>query len=142
MKNKFGILGILTGGLGLMLAIIHFWAGPFSPQPSLETVVADKAVSIRKAAADVLAGKKVESAPVKNKLNADRIVSIFTGILGGLAFIFAVISFVKHESTRSAAGAAALGIGAIVFQFVVMYLMAVLIVILIVGALLSFAGVS
>ncbi|XQF93732.1 hypothetical protein ACOBV9_08725 [Pseudoalteromonas espejiana] len=140
MKDNFGTYGIIVGGLALMLALVHFWAGPFSPQPSLETVVAEKAASIRQATIDALKGKEVKSAPVQNNFNADKIANIVTAILGGLAFILAVISFSNHESKRAAGGAAALGVSAIAFQFIAMYAMALLVVILIAAVLSSLGG--
>ncbi len=139
MKNKFGTCGIIIGGLALMLALIHFWAGPFSPQPSLESIVAEKAASIRQATIDALKGKKADSEPVKNDFNTDKITHIVTAVLGGLAFILAALSFSNHESKRAAGGAAALGISAIAFQFIAMYAMALLVVILI-SAVLSSLG--
>ena len=140
MKNKFGTYGIIVGGLALMLALVHFWAGPFSPQPSLETVVAEKAASIRQATIDALKGKEVKPAPVKNNFNADKITNIVTAILGGLAFILAAISFSNHESKRAAGSAAALGVSAIAFQFIAMYAMSLLVVILIAALLSSLGG--
>lgn len=140
MKNKFGTYGIIVGGLALMLALVHFWAGPFSPKPSLEAVVAEKAASIRQATIDALKGKEVQSAPVKSNFNTDKIANIITAILGGLAFILAAISFSNHESKRAAGSAAALGISAIAFQFIAMYAMVFLVVILIAAVLSSLDG--
>ena len=140
MKNKFGTYGIIVGGLALMLALVHFWAGPFSPQPSLETVVAEKAASIRQATIDALKGKEVKPVSVKSDLNADKIANIVTAILGGLAFILAAISFSNHESKRAAGSAAALGVSAIAFQFIAMYAMALLVVILIAAVLSGLGG--
>ncbi|SMF48908.1 hypothetical protein SAMN02745866_03205 [Alteromonadaceae bacterium Bs31] len=140
MKNKFGTFGIMVGGLALMLALIHFWAGPFSAQPSLETTVAEKAASIRQATIDALKGKAVEPKLEKSKFSADKITHIVTAILGGLAFILAALSFSKHESIRAAGSAAALGAGAIAFQFIAMYAMALLAVILIAAVLASLGG--
>ena len=51
--------------------------------------------------------------------------------------ILGVLAFAKHESTRVAGGAAALGVSAIAFQFIAMYAMALLVVLLISAALSS-----
>jgi len=53
-KSVFGTVGIIVGSVALLLSLIHFWAGPFSPKPTIESVVAEKAASIRKAAIDAL----------------------------------------------------------------------------------------
>lgn len=140
MKDKFGTLGILVGGLALMLALVHFLAGPFATQPSLEMTVSEKAASIRQAAIDALKGKAVEPKAEKSKFNADKVADVITAILGGLAFILAMLSFSKHESIRAAGGAAALGAAAIAFQFIAMYAMALLAAILIAAVLASLVG--
>jgi len=35
-KSTLSFIGIGLGSIALLLAIVHFWAGPFSSQPSLE----------------------------------------------------------------------------------------------------------
>ncbi|WP_223669569.1 hypothetical protein [Kangiella shandongensis] len=59
-KSKFGTIGIILGALALVLALVHFWSGPFSPQPTLETTIAEKAASIRNATVNALTGKEIE----------------------------------------------------------------------------------
>ena len=138
-KISFGTWGVVVGGLALMLALVHFWAGPFSPQPSLETLVSEKAASIRQATLDALKGEPKRSS-VTVRYDADKITQIVTAVLGGLALILAALSFSKHESRRAAGSAAALGLGAITFQFIAMYAMALLVVLLIVAVLSSLGG--
>lgn len=138
--NTFGKWGIAAGGVALILALAHFWAGPFAPQPSLESVVSEKAVSIRRATIDALKGKPVEQSTAASKYDADKITQIITALLGGIAFILAAISFSNHESRRTAGSAAALGLTAIAFQFIAMFAMALLVVILIAAVLSSLGG--
>lgn len=64
-----------------------------------------------------------------------------TAVLGGLAFIFAALSFALKEPNRVSGGAAVLGVSAIAFQFIAMYAMALLVVILI-AVVLSSLGVG
>lgn len=122
-RSTFGFIGIGAGSIALMLALLHFWAGPFSPQPTLEQVVADKAVSIRDATVAALRG---ESAPeperVSRERNMDDVARIATAFLGGLAVILAVVGIARKEPVRVAGGAAVLGVGAIAFQFAVVAL--------------------
>ena len=56
-RATWSFAGIGIGGFALLLVIAHFWAGPFVPQPTLEEVVAEKAVSIRKATISALKGE-------------------------------------------------------------------------------------
>ena len=136
-NSKFGFIGIGVGAIALLLALVHFWAGPFSPQPTIETVVSQKAASIRNAALDALKGKEPVNETFTSKWDSDKITQVVSAILGGLAFIFAVLSLAFKEPIRVAGGAAALGVSAIAFQFIAMYAMALLVVILIAAAISS-----
>ena len=73
--------------------------------------------------------------------DADKITHVVTAVLGGLAFILSILSFAKQEPVPISGGAAALGISAIAFQFIAMYAMALLFVIL-VAAVLSSIGLD
>lgn len=137
-SSKFGFIGITLGGIALLLALVHFWAGPFLPQPTLETTVAEKAASIKNATLKAIKGEEYHETYQSN-WDADKITEVSTAVLGGLAFILAILAFAKKEPNRVAAGAAALGISAIAFQFIAMYAMALLVVLLI-AAVLSGLG--
>ena len=63
-SSVFGFTGIGLGAIALLLAVVHFWAGPFSPQPTLEQTVAEKAVSIKNATIAALKGEEPR-APIK-----------------------------------------------------------------------------
>ena len=130
-QSKFGVFGIALGAVALLLALLHFWAGPFSPQPSLETIVAEKAASIRSAALDALKGKEPIKETVAIKWNFDKVTEVVAALLGGLALIMAVVGFANKEPGRVVGGAVALGVSAIAFQFIAMYAMALLVVLLI-----------
>lgn len=125
-----------------MLALVHFWAGPFSPQPTLEQVVAEKAVSIREATVAALKGETA-AAPqqARSSYDLDELASIATAVLGGFAVILAVIGIALKEPVRVAGGAAALGAGAIAFQFVALAL-GVIVVAILVAAVLGSLGFS
>ncbi|MCH2191653.1 MAG: hypothetical protein MK188_12080 [Gammaproteobacteria bacterium] len=130
-KNISGYFGITIGGIALMLSLVHFWAGPFAPQPTLETSIAEKAVAIKDATIKALKGEEYKKEQIPNKKwDLDRIIYVLTAVLGGLAVILAVVSFAKHEKRAVAGGAAALGISAIAFQFIAMFAMVLLFVLL------------
>ncbi|MCP2002318.1 hypothetical protein EC843_10948 [Buttiauxella sp. JUb87] len=58
--NLFSFIGLLVGTLALLLALFHFWAGPFTTHPAtLETLVAEKTTSVREAAIAALMGNPV-----------------------------------------------------------------------------------
>ena len=130
-SKKLSSIGLTVGGLGLLLALFNFWAGPFSPQPTVENIVAKKVASIRTAALDALKGKKVEKEHKNVSWNADKTIQVVTAILGGLALILGIVAYAKSEPKRMAIGAAALGVSAIAFQFIAMFAMGLLFVLLI-----------
>lgn len=140
-KPALGWFGIVLGSVSLILALVHFYAGPFSPQPTLEQSVADKAVAIKKATIAALKGEEAEPKLTKRPFDVDQLIQISIAVLGGLAIILAVIGFAKKESHRVAVGAAGLGIAAIAFQFLTIALGAIIFVIL-VAAVLGSLGLS
>lgn len=140
-SSKFSFIGITLGSIALLLALVHFWAGPFSPQPTLEQVVAAKAVAIKKAAISALNGEELQTSVTQRRIDADTIISLSTAILGGLAIILGVYGFAVKEPLRVAGGAAALGGSAIAFQFVALAVGALIVAIL-VAAVLSQIGIG
>lgn len=136
-STHFGMIGIAIGSIALLLSLVHFWAGPFAPQPTVESFVAEKAASIRSATIDALKGKQPVKESFTRNWDADSYADVATAVLGGFALIFGVLGFAKHESTRSAGGAAVLGVSAIAFQFIAMYAMMLLVVLLICAVLSS-----
>ena len=138
-RSMIGFIGIGVGAIALLVAIIHFWAGPISPQPSVEKTVAEKAVAIKNATIAALKGEEVEeTAPVRT-IDIDQGLRIATSFLGGLAVILGVVSFARREPLRVGGGAAFLGGAAIAFQFAVIALGAIVMAILI-AAVLSQIG--
>ena len=115
-NSKLSYVGMGIGSIALLLALVHFWAGPFSPQMSLEQTVAEKAVAIRDATLNALKGKKAPELQKRAAYNTDDFLSIGTAILGGTAIILGVFGFAKQESKRAVIGAGILGGGAIALQ--------------------------
>jgi hypothetical protein len=140
-RSTIGFIGIGVGAIALLVAIVHFWAGPISPQPSVEKTVAEKAVAIKNATIAALKGEEVEeTAPVRT-IDIDQGLRIATSVLGGLAVILGVVSFARREPLRVGGGAAFLGGAAIAFQFAVIALGAIVLAILI-AAVLSQIGIE
>jgi hypothetical protein len=139
-SSTFSFTGIAIGAVALLLALVHFWAGPFSPQPTLEQTVTEKAVAIKEATIAALKGE--EPVKIKQKsMDTDEILRLVTAVFGGLAIILGVFGYAKKEPLRVAGGAAVLGGSAIAFQFAVLALGAIVIAIL-VAAVLSQIGIS
>lgn len=130
-KSLLSFIGIGIGSISLLLALFHFYAGPFSPKPTIEDSVAEKAIAIRNATIAALKGEKQEKKEIKIEMDLDKAIDITTALLGGIAIILGVIGFAKKESLRVVSGAAILGVSAIAFQFLTIALGALIFVILV-----------
>lgn len=130
-KSKFGLSGVIIGAIALMIAVTNFWAGPFAPQPSIETTIAEKVSSIRQKTVDAIKGKKVDRTYIKQKWNIDKAINVAIPAISVIAIFLGILSFIKKEPSRIAGSATVLGFSAIAFQFIAMYLMALLVVLLI-----------
>lgn len=140
-SSKFSFTGIAIGSIALLVALIHFWAGPFSLQPTLEQTVAEKAVAIKKATIAALKGEQQQAPVRQGNMDTDQMLRLSTAVLGGLAIILGVFGYAKKEPLRVAGGAAILGGGAIAFQFAALALGAIVLAILI-AAVLSQIGIG
>lgn len=117
-KSKYGRIGIAVGGGAFLLGLVHFWAGPFSPEPTIEMVLAEKSGSIWGSALDVLKGKESIQQQQTVQWDKDKVVEVVTAVFGGLAFVLGVFGYAAKESLRIVGVATALGINAIAFQFI------------------------
>ena len=140
-RSTIGWIGIAVGAVALLMAIVHFWMGPISPQPSVEKTVAEKAVAIKNATIAALKGEDVEEKAAPRSIHPDEALRTATSVLGGLALILGVVSFANKEPLRIGGGAAFLGGAAIAFQFAVIALGAIVLAILI-GAVISQIGIE
>lgn len=137
-KSTFSFIGIGIGSIALLLALVHFWAGPFSPQPTLEQTIAEKAVAIKQVTIAALKGEKAAPLTHVAVYDTDKVFGIATAVLGGLAIILGVVGFATKEPIRVAGGAAALGAGALAFQFIVLALGVIVVAILFAAVLSNF----
>ena len=133
VSSKCSFLRIGIGAIALLMALYHFWAGPFSPQPTLEEIVVDKAVSIKEKTIARLIRKEPEKPEVRLPMNADDKMQLTTAILGGLAVIFGVVGIAFKNPLRIAGGSIFLGAFAIAFQFAA-YAVGMLVVAILVSA--------
>lgn len=114
--NYCGYSAMLLGAAAVIIAIAYFWAAPLDPQPKLERSIAELAVNVAKEVANVVRNKPaiLEERP----WGLDRIVPLIAMIAGALALVLAAFGVVRHEQVRPLMMGAALGGGAIAFQFV------------------------
>lgn len=138
-RATWSFIGIAIGALALLMVLIHFWAGPFVSQPTLEEVVAKKAVAIRNATISALKGEDAPRQQERGAIDLDRAIAIAAATLGGVAIVLGVVGFATKEPLRVAGGAVVLGAGAIAFQFAALAIGAIVVAILI-AAVLSQLG--
>jgi hypothetical protein len=79
-KPKVGTIGIVIGSVALLLALFHFYAGPFSPQPKLEQTIAEKAVAIRDATVAALRGEEIQKEPWTSKWDKDKLLVLVANL--------------------------------------------------------------
>lgn len=132
--NYVSFAGLTFGLLALALALFHFYGGPFDPPASFEKSVADVAVGIGKAVIAQRAGSKVEDPPPQAKarpMKLDKIVTMVTVAAGFLAIMLAVFARIRREDRRIWSSAAALGIGAIALEYLIILVGVVLFALLV-----------
>ncbi|MFC0226222.1 hypothetical protein [Serratia aquatilis] len=118
-KDLFGWIGIAVGSIALLLAMVHFYAGPFSPQPTLESLVASKTVAIKQSLLASLTGHRVSESPLQPHYNLDQLLKVVIAILAASSVIFGVIGGARRENRRAVSGALMLGAGTLAFQMAV-----------------------
>lgn len=119
-KDLFGWSGIAVGGIALLLAMIHFYAGPFSPQPTLESFVAGKAVAIKESLLASLAGNNVPETVTRPHYDLDRILEIVIAVLAVCAIVLGAIGSGCRANRQAVYGAVMLGIGTLAFQVAIL----------------------
>ncbi len=113
--SLFGTASLIAGAASLLIALFYFWAAPLEPQPSLERTIAETAVNISKEVVRVI---RKEPAVLEQKAwTLDRTVPLAAVICGALALILAAVGYVRREDHRPVVAGAALGAGAVGFQF-------------------------
>jgi hypothetical protein len=113
----WGHIAMGTGALALSLAMLSIFGGPFAPQPSVGTTVGEIAGEMRAAALRAVSGE-AQPAPVARGWDIDRILLLAAPLLGVLTIVLSMVAALRREGLRFAGYGAALGMGAIVFQFV------------------------
>lgn len=134
-NSAVGWAGMGLVALSLLLAQVHFYAGPFSPQPTLEEVVAEKAAAIRSATVAALRGEKPAVRDDIHPYDLDRITELGVAVSGGLAIVLVFVGFARREAVRVAVGALCLGAAGVAFQFLTVALGVIALVVLIGPAL-------
>lgn len=129
-RTILGWLGFAVGAAALILTLVVFWAGPFSPQQSTGVSVGELAAEIARSAARSVAGQP-QPEPVAPPRDIDDYLKIAVGTLAGIAIVLGAAALVRHERKRAAVSGIALGglaIGVQLFTYTVMLIVGALVI--------------
>ncbi|MFT6025615.1 MAG: hypothetical protein ACI9PY_003758 [Ascidiaceihabitans sp.] len=121
---QYGYIGMGMGALGLGLAVVHFFAGPFSPQQNIDISLGEMAANMAKSATREFLNQP-QPAPLPKIWDLDAILRAVAAVASALAIILAVVAFVLKENQRVVMAAAVLGSAALAFQFAIVLLFAI-----------------
>ena len=123
MKHKIGIIGLIVGLIAVGLAIFQNDLRPQQPppEPKPEPTLKELAVEAgKKVINDKILKKEVEPPPITEDplVSSHDRVELTYMILGFLAMVLGVVSWVKKDHIRISGGAISLGLMAVAWQFV------------------------
>lgn len=118
------------GAVGLGIAVVHFFAGPFAPQQHIDVSLGEIAAKIAKSATREFLNQP-QPAPVPKVWDIDAVLRVAAAVASVFAIVLAAVAYVLKEKRRVATAAAALGLTALAFQFAIWLVMMVVGLILI-----------
>jgi hypothetical protein len=126
-KNaRFSYAAIGLGGIGLFIALLVVYAGPFAPQQDVGTAIGEIAGNMRAAAWRAFLGlEQPETTIVQRDWDIDRILMTAAPAAGVLGVIMAIIAYIRREPRRVASYGMALSVCAIFVQVLLIILMIV-----------------
>ena len=125
-QAKYGIAGVCIGIMALFLAFVMFWADPFTVESSIEADLTEKVSSVKETVTSLLTGTEAKKETFKDKVDMNMVVNSIISLLSVLAILLSVFSFIAKEPIRITLSAAALGMAAVVFHFLALYIIAFL----------------
>ncbi len=120
----FSLASVCLGGLGIFIALLIVFVGPFSPQPDIGTAIGEIAGNMRAAAQRALEGAP-QPAPTKAGWTIDDMLAAAAPACGVLGLIAAFFAMMRREPLRYVLFGIGISTGAIVVQ---LFLLAALII--------------
>ena len=136
MKHKIGIIGLIVGLIAVGLAIFQNDLRPQQPPPEPKPEPTFKELAVeagKKVISDKILKKEAEPPPITE----DSLVSSHDGvelsymILGFLAMVLGVVSWVKKDHIRISGGAISLGLMAVAWQYVLIGVVIAVVIIIV-----------
>ncbi|MEE4315695.1 MAG: hypothetical protein V2I74_01815 [Erythrobacter sp.] len=133
-KAGFSFAAIGLGGIGLFIALLVMYVGPFAPRQDVGTAIGEIAGNMRAAAWRALLGlEQPDSTIVQRAWDIDRILMTVAPAAGVLGVIMAIMGYIRREPKKIAYYGMALSVCAIFVQILFVVLMIVTGVILLVS---------
>ena len=125
-KMPFSIAAIGLGGIGIFIALLVMYAGPFAPQQDIGTTIGEIAGNMRAAAWRSFFGlEQPESTIVQRAWDIDRILMTIAPAAGVLGVLMAITAYIRREPRKIATYGMALSVCAIFVQVLFIVLMIV-----------------
>ncbi|WP_436398327.1 hypothetical protein [Roseobacter sp. S98] len=132
--TPFSLTAVALGGIGLFIALLVVFAGPFAPQQDIGTAIGEIAGNMRAAAWRSLFGlEQPEATIVQRAWDIDRILMVAAPAAGVLGIITAVIAYVRNEPRRIAGYGLAISVCAVFIQVFLAVVMIIAGVMLLIG---------
>ena len=133
-NNPFGTWGVILGLIAFGSGLMMFLIGPIHTDTrTLQQKVVDKTVSFKDSIAAKFKGKEVQQTredPVSDR-DINKAIGKATIVIAFLSFVLAILSFLKREDPRYTATAVVLGGATLAFQFLLVALGIIIILVII-----------
>ena len=130
----FSYAAIGLGGIGLFIALLVVFAGPFAPQQDVGTAIGEISGNMRAAAWRAFLGlEQPESTIVQRGWDIDRILMTAAPAAGVLGVIMAITAYIRREPKHMASYGMALSVCAIFVQVLLIVVLIVAGVMLLIG---------
>ena len=130
----FSLAAVALGGIGLFIALLVVFAGPFAPQRDIGTAIGEIAGNMRAAAWRSLFGlEQPDTTIVQRAWDIDRILMIAAPAAGVLGIVTAIVAYVRNEPRRIAGYGLAISVSAVFIQVFLAVVMIIAAVMLLIG---------
>lgn len=130
----FSMAAIGFGAIGLFVALLVVYAGPFAPQPDIGTTIGEIAGNMRAAAWRSFLGlEQPEATIVQRAWDIDRVLMAAAPAAGVMGVVMAITAYIRHEPKRAATCGIALSIAAIFVQVLLIAALIIAGVMLLIG---------
>lgn len=138
--NPFSAAGLLAGAIALLAGIIHFSAGPFSSEKTLETRIAEKVVAVKKGVISGVRGHAIITPSSSPAINPDKVIDIAGMTIAVVAVICGLVGGMRRENRWSVSGALCFGAGTLLFHALLFSIAIIFAIVLLIAVIAFFAG--